>query len=118
MPALHCNTWFPSTVIYTENTNASQCGVVAKQTTGVAPQVRFTKLMWTVVPLSVSYAGILYIFSIGFVQLLKDTPTQEEYFPNVPAAMNSLLLDGVMPDQACSRLATSPPKQDAWIYRI
>jgi len=45
-------------------------------------------------------SGILYIFGIGFVQLMKGTPSGDELFPNVPAAMNSLLLQGILPDEA------------------
>jgi len=44
--------------------------------------------------------GILYVFGIAFVQLMKDTEKGNVYFPNVAAAMNSLLLLGILPDEA------------------
>jgi CRP-like cAMP-binding protein len=45
--------------------------------------------------------GIIYVFGIAFVQLMRDdTDAGMQYFPTVPRAMNSLLLDGVLPDQA------------------
>jgi len=43
---------------------------------------------------------IIYFFAIVFRQLTADTDVGELYFPSVPAAMMSLLLDGVLPDQA------------------
>jgi hypothetical protein len=43
---------------------------------------------------------ILYFFAIVFRQLTDDSEVGLEFFPSVPAAMNSLLLDGVLPDQA------------------
>jgi hypothetical protein len=45
-------------------------------------------------------AGLIYVFAIAFVQLMKDTENGNTYFPTVPDAMNSLLLDGVVPDQS------------------
>lgn len=44
--------------------------------------------------------GIIYVFAIAFVQLMKGTEAGDEYFGSVPQAMNSLLLQGVLPDQA------------------
>jgi hypothetical protein len=43
-------------------------------------------------------AGILYIFGITFVLLMKDTDVGDLHFKNVGEAMNSLLLKGVLPD--------------------
>lgn len=59
--------------------------------------------------------GIIYIFSIMFVQLMKDTAMGEQYFPTVPEAMNSLLLDGTLPDQA--RIITDVGSE-GWVFRI
>jgi len=42
----------------------------------------------------------IYVFAIAFTQLAKDTDLERDYFPNVPEAMNSLLLSGTLPDQA------------------
>jgi len=44
-------------------------------------------------------AGILYVFGIAFVQLMRDTNTGDTVFESVPAAMNSLLLRGILPDE-------------------
>jgi len=43
---------------------------------------------------------IVYIFAITLTQVLEDTDVGREYFPNVPAAMNALLLHATIPDQA------------------
>jgi hypothetical protein len=44
--------------------------------------------------------GIIYVFGIAFVQLMKGTSAGDVYFQTVPDAMNSLLLQGTIPDQA------------------
>lgn len=59
-------------------------------------------------------AGIIYIFGIAFVQLLKDTDVGDELFKNVFMAMDSLLLQGVLPDEMtlieeCAR--------EGWVYK-
>lgn len=40
---------------------------------------------------------ILYVFAVFFRSVTKDTPIGKQYFDNVLIAMNSLLLDGVLP---------------------
>merc|ERR1719440_2731180 len=60
-------------------------------------------------------AGIIYVFGIAFVHLTKDKEQGEVYFPTVGRAMNSLLLDGTLPDQA--PLVTDVGKE-GWVYRI
>jgi hypothetical protein len=40
---------------------------------------------------------ILYVFAVAFRQFTKDGPLGKEYFASVPQAMNSLLLDGMLP---------------------
>jgi hypothetical protein len=45
-------------------------------------------------------AGILYIFGIAMVQLTKDTEVGDELFKTVPGAMDTLLLQGILPDEA------------------
>lgn len=42
----------------------------------------------------------VYFFAIVFRQLTADSDIGDEYFSSVPASMSSLLLDGVLPDQA------------------
>jgi len=60
-------------------------------------------------------AGILYVFGIAFVQLMKDTPAGEKFFNSVPAAMNSLLLQGVLPDEAA---IIEEVGADGWIFKV
>lgn len=60
-------------------------------------------------------AGIIYVFGIMFVQLLKGTPNGDNYFPTVPDAMNSLLLDGTLPDQA---QIINDVGDEGWVYRF
>jgi len=43
---------------------------------------------------------IVYIFAVAFRQLTDGLPIQERYFKSVPFSMKSLLLYGVLPDQA------------------
>lgn len=43
-------------------------------------------------------ACIIYVFSIAFTQLLTETDVGSEKFYSVPASMNTLLLDGTLPD--------------------
>mmetsp|Transcript_153973 Transcript_153973/g.273070 ORF Transcript_153973/g.273070 Transcript_153973/m.273070 type:complete len:739 (+) Transcript_153973:74-2290(+) len=45
-------------------------------------------------------AIIIYFFAIVFRQLTDDTEIGDRYFPSVTASMGTLLLDGVIPDQA------------------
>jgi len=45
-------------------------------------------------------AGIIYIFGIAFVQLSRETPSGDTLFANVPMAMNTLLMQGILPDEA------------------
>lgn len=40
---------------------------------------------------------IVYVFAVAFTQICKDTVTGEKYFPSVLAAMNNLLLRGMLP---------------------
>merc|ERR1719162_1509092 len=60
-------------------------------------------------------AGILYIFGIAFVQLMKGTPAGDEFFPSVPAAMNSLLLQGILPDEAAIIEGVG---DDEWVFKV
>eukprot|EP00929_Paragymnodinium_shiwhaense_P053793 TRINITY_DN2695_c0_g2_i1.p1 TRINITY_DN2695_c0_g2~~TRINITY_DN2695_c0_g2_i1.p1 ORF type:complete len:1045 (-),score=308.42 TRINITY_DN2695_c0_g2_i1:150-3284(-) len=46
------------------------------------------------------WAVIIYIFALFLVQTTRDTPLRDLYFGSVPDAMNTLLLDGVLPDFA------------------
>lgn len=59
-------------------------------------------------------AGIIYLFAIAFVQLMRETKAGEEYFGSVPEAMNSLLLDAVLPDEAEIIEAVGA---DGWVYK-
>lgn len=43
--------------------------------------------------------GIIYVFSIAFVQLLENSTVGNQLFRTVPDAMNTLLLQGTLPDQ-------------------
>jgi hypothetical protein len=43
--------------------------------------------------------GIIYVFGIAFRQLLDGTPAGKEFFPSVPEAMYTLLIDSALPDQ-------------------
>jgi len=43
---------------------------------------------------------IIYVFAVMFRQITEGTEMGDSYFPNVPTAINSLLLDGVLPDNA------------------
>lgn len=43
---------------------------------------------------------IMYVFAIAICQLTKDTDTGAAYFPTVPESIISLLLRGILPDQA------------------
>jgi len=58
--------------------------------------------------------GIIYVFGIAFVHLTKDTLLGDEYFPNVPKAMNSLLLQGTIPDQAA---IVEDCGDEHWVFR-
>jgi CRP-like cAMP-binding protein len=58
---------------------------------------------------------IIYVFAIVFVQLLKDTDAGDDYFPKVHVAMNALLLDGVLPDQAA---LVNDVGDEGWVYRV
>jgi len=44
--------------------------------------------------------ALIYIFAIGFTQMLEGTDVGEESFKTVPMSMNTLLLEGTLPDQA------------------
>lgn len=59
--------------------------------------------------------GILYIFGIAFVQLMKDTPAGDLYFPKVPQAMDSLLLRGILPDES---EMIDTVGEDGWVFKI
>jgi voltage-gated sodium channel len=66
--------------------------VVLLKTIGVASRsVFFFLLFWTI---------IIYIFGLGLRQVTKGTDAGERYFASVPEAMNSLLLQGIVPAQA------------------
>jgi len=43
---------------------------------------------------------IIYVFAILFRQLTDETPVGATYFSSVPAAMNSLMLQGIFPESA------------------
>merc|ERR1719499_3090465 len=43
---------------------------------------------------------MIYIFSIFFVQTIADTPFGKGQFDNVPQGMNTLLVQGILADQA------------------
>merc|ERR1712113_895332 len=43
---------------------------------------------------------IVYVFSVMFVQLAKDTPLRDTHFPSVGDTMGNLLLGGILPDMA------------------
>jgi hypothetical protein len=43
---------------------------------------------------------IIYVFAVVFRQITRDTEMGDLYFENVPTSINSLLLDGVLPDNA------------------
>merc|ERR1712217_663566 len=43
---------------------------------------------------------IVYVFSIGFMQLTKGTDLQSEYFDSVLGSMSLLLMEGILPDKA------------------
>jgi hypothetical protein len=60
-------------------------------------------------------AGVIYVFAIAFVQLMKDTASGQEYFPKVPAAMNSLFLDIVLPDESAIIEAVG---DDGWVFKV
>jgi hypothetical protein len=60
-------------------------------------------------------AGILYVFGIAFVQLMKDTTAGDAYFGSVPQAMNSLLLQGLLPDEAELVEAVGG---DGWVFKV
>jgi hypothetical protein len=60
-------------------------------------------------------AVILYFFAIVFRQITDDTALGEALFPSVPDAMRSLLLDGVLPDQAS---IVNQCLDDSWILGI
>jgi len=63
--------------------------VVLIKTIGVASRsVFFFILFWII---------ILYIFGVGFVQVTKGSEIGARYFSTVPASMNTLLLDGILP---------------------
>jgi hypothetical protein len=59
---------------------------------------------------------IIYVFAISFRQLTADTPIGEQYFPNIPTAINSLLLDGVLPDNA--QIVNDLTEQDWYLWPI
>jgi len=43
---------------------------------------------------------IIYVFAVVFRQLTEGSVVGNHYFPSVPGAMNTLLLDGIFPDQS------------------
>jgi len=43
---------------------------------------------------------IIYVFAVIFRNLTDDTDLKEQYFESVPDAMNTLLLEGILPDNA------------------
>jgi hypothetical protein len=54
----------------------------------------------TLLPIVLILVGIVYVFAIMLTQLCKGTHLQQDLFQNVPTAMYSLLLKGVLPDWA------------------
>lgn len=60
-------------------------------------------------------AGILYVFGIAFVQLMKGTDAGDKFFFSVPAAMNSLLLQGVLPDES---YIIEEVGADGWVFKV
>lgn len=59
---------------------------------------------------------IIYVFAITFRQLTADTEMGEQYFPTVPSAINSLLLDGILPDNA--QIVNDLAEQDWYLWPI
>jgi voltage-gated sodium channel len=58
-------------------------------------------------------AIFLYIFGIAFTQLCEKTPLKDEYFPNVPGTMHTLLLDGIFADLASF---VNDVGAESWVY--
>merc|ERR1719353_1289040 len=71
--------------------------------------------MRTVVFTFILLAIIVYVFGLTFTQLMKDTPAGDEYFPKVPAAMNSLFLKVVLPDESEIIEAVG---EDGWFFKF
>jgi len=59
-------------------------------------------------------ACLMYIFGIALVQLLKDTDVGDNSFAKVPAAMNTLLLQGILPDQA---EVIDSVAEEGWVFK-
>merc|ERR1719424_2499169 len=60
-------------------------------------------------------AGVIYVFSIAFVQLMKGTESGGNYFATVPMAMNSLFLNVVLPDESAIIEAVG---DDGWVFKV
>jgi len=58
---------------------------------------------------------VIYVFGIAFVQLMKDTDAGDRYFKTVPEAMNSLLMEGVIPDE---KDLVEGVGDGGWVFKI
>lgn len=58
---------------------------------------------------------VIYIFAVGFVQMLGDSEDSKECFGTVPRGMNCLLMSGVFPDQE-SLIITM--LRTHWVYYV
>jgi len=65
--------------------------ILIKALMSAARSVALTMILLTI---------IIYVFAIIFVQLLPESEAWREKFGTVPSAMFTLLLDGILPDQA------------------
>lgn len=59
---------------------------------------------------------IIYVFAIVFTQLTDDTALGDQYFETVPDAMNTLLLDGILPET--SALISNVVRASKWYWPI
>jgi hypothetical protein len=58
---------------------------------------------------------IMYVFAIAFVQLMDGTDSGGELFPDIPKALNTLLVDMIFPDQGGLIEAVG---SDGWFYKL
>lgn len=82
--------------------------VILIKTIGVASRsVFFFFIFWLI---------IIYIFALGFRQVTKGTDVGDEYFQSVPDAMNTLLLDGILP--ANGKFVNALTQANPWLWPI
>jgi len=116
-------TWFMSLIVAIVGVNNS--GAIFENTSvlklvrlvRLLRMARMVKLLWAIPELVILIKGILtaarsvfftlvllaillYLFAILFKQLTKGSDAGAQFYSNIPDAMSSLLLDGVLPDQA------------------